>query len=86
MVITKRVAVIFPSNSLGNPSLQLARTLADEVLPRVKKETPNLEKMNQEIIIWFIIDENISKIMKKSLFFSENQKNDLRKSIFLSLN
>ena len=39
--------------------------------------------MAKEITIWFIIDENMSKIMEKTLILSENQK--LRKSKMVNL-
>ena len=39
-----------------------------------RKMFPIRKKTTDKITIWFIIDENMSKIMKKTLISSENQK------------
>ena len=48
-----------------------------------RKKLPIWKKIVKGITIWFIIDENMSKIMEKILILSENQK--LRKSKMVNL-
>lgn len=49
-----------------------------EIVPgiyhQLRKKLPIWKKMVKEITVWFIIDENMNKIMEKTLIFNEHQK------------